>query len=332
MLVLFSVSGMLMAAPTVKFFGYQWLRYTWYQEGAEQDSVSDKNGFNIPRTYIRTSVKDDDVGYDARLTLDINNVAGAQTGADWSIWVKYGYVDLYKLIPIPEMTLRVGLQNMYFGTVDPWGYPIATSAAFGDRHKIAPASAEQGVALVGLIPGGWGEYQLALYNGAGYKKLEDNTEKMGVASLLVVPFPSISVRGSYLRTNTNAFGQPAKEYSASAVVLNFNSGPISSFVEYNVRTMAKDASAVKSGVTEGISSFLGVEIIEGLSVNLRYDMLNPDTMAARDEKNYYMGSIGYKFDKNLDIQIAYELEQYKFPSGNPNENKNTLLVQTKYAW
>ena len=330
---------MVSAEPVVKFYGYQWLNYEVYQVGASQETTADKNSFYIPRTYLRTSVKDDDIGIGGYLTLDINNVqygqqvaTTASAGAvDFAIWIKYGYVDIK--MPVPEMTLRLGLQNFYFGSVDTWSYPIALSAAYGDRQKIVPASADAGVALVGLIPEGWGSYELALYNGSGYKKMEDNAEKMYAGNVTLVPLPGLSIRTSYLKTITNALNAATKDYSATGVVLGFASGPIEASVEYNVKEEVKNASASKSGVMEGMTAFLGVKVLDNVSVNFRYDAHNPDTGTKRDEVNYVMAGVKYVMDKNMEFQLCYELEQPKILTGSPNnDHKNKFVAQTKWSW
>ncbi len=327
------------AEVKVKFHGYQWVRYEVVQVGATQDSTSDKNSFYIPRTYLRTNVDDSESGIKGRLTLDINNdqygqkvATTAAAGAiDWAIWVKYGYVDFP--LPIPEATLRVGLQNFYFGSVDKWSYPITTSAAYGDRQKIVPSSAEQGIALVGLLPEGFGDYEIAIYNGAGYKKLEDNAEKMYLVSSTIVPLPGLSIRGSYLKTITNAINAATKDYSATGVVLTYATGPLEASVEYNVKKEVKNATATRSGVMEGVSVYLGAKVMDPLTLSLRYDAHNPDTGIARNEINYIMAGITYKISSKVDLQLSYEFEQPKFLTGHPNnDHKNKFIAQTKWSW
>lgn len=328
-----------MAEFKVTFQGYQWLRYEVIQVGAKQDSTSDRNSFSIPRTYLRMRAIDSSLGIGGFLTVDINNdqfgqkvATTASAGAvDWGIWVKYGYVDFD--LPVPEMKLRVGLQKFYFGSVDKWAYPITLSQAYADRHRIIPSSAEQGIALVGILPEGWGDYELAVYNGAGYKKLEDNAEKMYVVSSTIVPLPGLSVRGSYLKTITNAIDAPTRDYSATGVVVTYATGPVEAWVEYNVKKEVRNATATNSGVREGVIAYLGVKLFDPLLLSLRYDAHNPDTGAERDEVNFIMAGLTYSLSDKIDLQFSYELEQPKMLTGHPNnDHRNRFQVQTKWSW
>ncbi|MCE5301042.1 MAG: hypothetical protein LLG37_09275 [Spirochaetia bacterium] len=337
MIVVLSFSAMASAAVDSKFYGYQWVRYQFYQEGASAVSLTASSTFSIPRTYLRWKVTDAELGYSGNLTLDVNMTKGGQENQkiDWAAWMKYGYVELTNIpmLKDADITVRLGQQKVYFGTIDSWEYPMIEKN-IDDKLKVC-SSADMGVALDGNIPGGWGNYQLALYNGIGYKNLDSNMEKAYNASLLVTPIPGIYVRGSYLQQITSALGMSGnsvKDKRATAVVVGGATGPIEGSVEYLVSCDDSAASASKTGVTVGVSTYLGVKVINPVSVHLRWDTWNPDTKAVRDEMNMIaVGTNVQLAGTGVVLQLNYQLEQPQFPDGGSNnlmkKNKNTWTAQ-----
>ena len=346
------------AEPVVKFYGYQWLRYESKVVGSSVDNAIDTSLFSIPRTYLRLKVTD--TGYEGNITLDINNVAGAQgvsqsftavtytttavTGTiDWAAWLKYASVDFTKVPGLEQIDaqLRVGIQKVYFGTLDVWEYPLIDKEPV-DRNGIA-SSADFGAAIVGRLPNGFGQYELAAFSGSGYKKIDTNAEKMYNASLLITPLPGIYMRGSYIHNITSALGAAVtKDFNATAAVVGYASGPIEGWTEYMTRFDASKASGSASGVLVGWSSYLGINLSDSIQLNAMWMQNNPDTKVVRDDRNVWQAGINYKLNEAVLLQFGYEVDQLKFPNnavgkGNSTNdtgtaNLNYFWAQTKWSW
>ena len=327
--------------PELSFNGYQWLRYT---AGYDNQKFI-KSAFSVERTYITTKVKADD--YEAELTLDMPNTqygqvvnaaaVPAQGAVDWASWVKSAFVD-FKTLPLlkeADIRIRLGVQKSYFGTIDTWSYQLIDKA-MEDTLKVAD-SANQGIALIGTIPFGFGDYQVAMYNGNGYKKIEDNLGKMLMGSINVVPLVGISVRGSYAVNNIGenrwTDGAPDtklyQQTSRGAVVISLASGPIESYFE-GLEQQTKKATG-KSGILQGFSGYLGVKIMDPLQICLRFDTINPDTEVERDEYNVYYAGVNYKIQEKVLLQVNYQLTQEKASNYQAKAVTNNLLM-TQVKW
>lgn len=328
-----AVAVPLFAAPEVKFSGYQWYRYELKYTGVTEASSK----FYVARTYITTDVADTVNAYAAKLTLDINNLgtqsasitgnttSGYAVGSslDWAIWIKLAYVDFNALIPVPDMKLRAGLQGVYYGTGDKWGYQLFP-VPFNDNFGMS--SADMGVALVGSAFDKFAEYEVAVYNGTGYKKVDTDFEKAVVANLKLNIFDWLSVRGSWMH-----------EYkkTVAGCVLFFKAFGIDGYAEYDSGAV-KAAEPGKSGVAEGLSFYAGAPIIGPVSMHVRYDTFNPDTMVKRDEWNKYIAGINIEAaEKKILLQLDYELlmpKYYEPSTAALAKNSNTFLAQLKWVW
>ncbi|HDT14716.1 MAG TPA: hypothetical protein ENN55_00725 [Firmicutes bacterium] len=319
---LFSASAS--AKLTTKFYGYQWLTYQHQVKG--MDDVA-KSGLSINRTYLRWKFEDKEIGYSAGLTLDIPNSAGAQDGVDFGVWVKNGYVDFSTIPVISDYNakLRLGMHSVYFGTMDLWKYPTIEKT-ITDKNKVI-SSADLGMSVIGSIPGGFGEYTLSAYNGAGYKKIENNVEKQYAATLTLVPIPGLTVRGSYITRNANAHGDPAETVAATDVFVQYVTGPLTALVEYVVK---EDYSNGKT--SEGFMTFLSMKATDVLELVARWDNWNPDTKTSNDEMNTYILGMNYEINSKVLLQLNYQLDQPQFGGYAESKHSNKWTAQVKYGW
>lgn len=349
-----------------KFYGYQWLRYTDIVLGAD---IQKDSGMSIPRTYLRWKMEDKDAGWVGEITLDIVSEKGGQvvstssakTSAtdadgsgttitvththsydkasgkvDFAIWPKYGYVD-FKAIPVLkdiDAKIRVGLQKNYFGTVELWEYPLIEKTITDLRKVIS--SADLGVALLGDLPEGYGEYQLAMHNGSGYKNLDSNVEKQYSGSLMLLPIPGLMLRGSYMINNQAAHGTDSKIKRASDFVaqytINFLPVPMQILGEYVVVEDPLHAGSGKSGVSVGYMLFGSIDLLNWMQLAFRFDNWNADTSKANDETNLYIAGVNLKINENNLLQLNYQLEQPQFGGFPATSHKNTLMAQLKWSW
>lgn len=106
-------------------------------------------------------------------TLTSSTKSGSIDGA--GLKIKYAYVDFGGFIPVKDMTLTAGMQKVYFGSIYDWSYTLIGKAP-SDEHKVVNSS-DLGITLNGFFPSGFGEYQLGIYNGEGYKKIGANVKE-----------------------------------------------------------------------------------------------------------------------------------------------------------
>jgi hypothetical protein len=311
--------------PQVALFGQAFIRYTYQNATTGAAPVS---AFSVARSYFGVKVTGD--GYAACVTMDVPNSSGAQKDIDFGAWLKACYADFNKILP--GLTLRAGIQRMYFGTLDTWAYPVI-EIPFEDKNKVM-GSADQGIAAIWEAPSGYGTVEAAIYNGNGYKKMEDNTEKLYVGSVKILPFAGtqlkdIYARVSYLKTLKNGFDRPAIDLFSTAILLGFKNDICWGHAEYLVRNDGSLALPGKSGVGEGLSFFAGVRIWGPFAANFRFEEWNPDTKTARDEVNTYIAGINYEFNKKVTVQLNWQSDQTKFGGF---ENYNKILTQVKIDW
>jgi hypothetical protein len=336
------------ADVTTTFYGYQWLRYDYQAVGGSYGApaTGSNNTFSIPRTYLRWKVAGD--GYEGNITLDINNTnagenSGKNMGAitmgsiDWASWLKYAYVEFNNIpyLSSIDAVIRAGQQAVYFGTIDTWQYPTVEKT-IEDLHSFV-SGCDNGVALVGKLPQGYGSYEAAIYNGTGYKdtaedSTQDITDKAYDLSLNITPIAGLYVRGSYFKKLTNVFGSIAKNYSASAVVVGGATGPIEAFEEY-VTCVGITGNV---GAAVGWESYLGMNLTDLVELHLRIDTYDPDTKVARNEQNTYIAGVNLNLTKATVLQLDYELTENKFPGSGAKDNNitnnNQFISQIAWKW
>jgi len=322
------------AEVEMKFYGQQWLRYEYVFSGA--DPVS--NSFYVPRPSLRLKAKDFDAGFEGFLTLDINNDRNGQKvtstasagSVDWGIWVKYGYISLSKLPLLSDagIVLQAGVIPVYFGVVGTWPYPLIEKAVEDRLGYIG--SADQGIALSGKLPENWGSYELAVYNGSGVKKMEDNAEKGWLANIKVSPVQEIYATVSYYRTLTNALNCPAQRFDLTAAVIGGKAGDFEAFAEYVVNNSSDNRTEGKSGTGEAYSVFASYNLMKNLGFTARYDMRDPDTFVRKDEYNTFIAgaNIGLAGETAV-LQLNYQLDTPKF-RGTGIKNSNLWMAQVKW--
>ena len=163
--------------------------------------------------------------------------------------LKYAYLDFSNLIPIPDLTTTVGLQKVYFGSIYDWSYNLIGKAPT-DEYKYAN-SADYGISLNGYLPGGWGEYQLGIYNGEGYKNygsnLKDNIDPAFLANLRIVPTAGLTIGGSVMTNGSErklklADATENSSYNTQLLadgILRAAFGPLDIWAEYQYKDMLR---------------------------------------------------------------------------------------------
>jgi len=188
LMLLISFAGSLTAGET-KLSMEIWNRYS-----ANLDGTTLTSGlFSVERGYfsLEPVISDNLKG---RFTLDFFSSDKFADGV--GIKMKYAYVDFKT--PVPDMSLQAGMIKTYFGTIYDWTY-ATIDKSFDDKNKIV-SSADYGIAASGLIPAGFGEYAVSIYNGEGYSKtgsLADANPAFAF-NLRLIPLTGITLGGSVL--------------------------------------------------------------------------------------------------------------------------------------
>ena len=314
------------ADTQVSFSGYQWLRYEMRYMGTDElYSI-----MYVPRTYLTMDLKDEVNSYSAKLTLDINNLGSltyvplpskpAATNLDWLIWIKTAYVEFPKILTVLDTKVRVGIQPVYFGTLDRLTGVI--EIPYEDTIALY-ATMDFGTAITGKILDGMFNYEIGIYNGSGYKKLETNFEKLALGSLQFNIANLGSLRGSY-------FKEGARTATSGLIWLNWSI--LEGYAEYLV-SQNKVSVGAPLVTSEGISCYFGVKVYDQIQLVARYDTYNPDTRIAADEWNRYIAGVNYEaVAKRVIVMIDYQLKQPKFPTGSNHDNDNLWMTQIKWSW
>lgn len=117
---------------------------------------------------------------------DVKSTTVASYYDGWSVRLKNAYVDLDL---IPMTTIRAGMIGTpWIPTVEKaWGYRFV-KPTLTDAEKLM-SSADMGAAAIVKIPDGYGEIMLAVLNGVGYSKPEDDKYKDICPRITINPMP-----------------------------------------------------------------------------------------------------------------------------------------------
>ncbi len=300
---------------------YSWFRYTYEQE----DGVTNMSEFAVKRGYLRwehqfiEEIK-------SRVTLDFFSSHKDPHGA--GLKLKDAYVDFKYLIP--EGKITVGLQKNYFGLVYDWNY-ITIEKALEDKEKLV-ASRDYGISVGGNIPNGFGEWNLEIVNGEGYKKTGDdiNTEIAYLGNIRVILLPGITIGASLL--NENAKESPYEKRMLAAGVGRIAYGPIDVWLEYLWADRGDKNNPINS---QGYMIMpILKDVLPNLDIVTRYDHWDPNMEEEKDGHERYIVGFNYHFTKGpkgtpgVMLQVNFERKQ-KEDGSKPTDQ---LLVQLRWEF
>ncbi|MEO0085978.1 MAG: hypothetical protein ABIK37_05045, partial [candidate division WOR-3 bacterium] len=198
LLVLFAAVAALLATSAfaleqgeTEFEHNGWFRYT---NQSNKFKVTDPSvsRFALERGYVRLSHQWTNQLF-TKFTLDFHSSDKYADGA--TVRLKEAYADL--AIPfLKDFNFTAGLQKHYFGLIYSWDYTHPDKSLADDRGVCA--SADYGLTVNGFLPGGFGEVQLGVYNGEGYKyagKYVEISPEL-LANLRLTPFAGVQVGAS----------------------------------------------------------------------------------------------------------------------------------------
>lgn len=309
------------AAASTTFYGYTWFRETGTSD-LYHDTSNNTSKMSVERTYLRWKLSYED-NLEGNLTLDIPIKAGNTSNSDWTTLVKNAYVDVKNQLPL-DTTIRIGQQPVYFAMIDKWDYSIIYKNLEDNLGLIS--SADLGVGLLGYLPGGWGDFQIAALGGNGYAKpTETDNNTATDISLNIIPLPGLSIRGSIYNSvvsSGDAFAKAGvsagKWYNGVAV--NYYWGPLW-FMWEGVEGMKPNSVMSDSLKVSGNSKMALWNVTDQWQVAVREDVYDPDVnndLAGTDNKTnskqtQLMYGINYKWFADLMLQLDYS--NLKFDGG-----------------
>ena len=309
-----------------------WNRWTYQMI----DGDVTKNEMALKRGYFRLEPKFSE-NIKGRFNLDFFSDDDNEVADGAGLKIKYAYLDFKNLLPIKETTLTVGLMKTYFGTIYEWTYPTIDGDP-SDKYKFV-SSTDFGFGVSGKIPNSFGSYNLAIYNGEGYKKVGDNinTDMNYVANLRVTPIAGVTLGGSYMfRSENDSDADDLEEYNLIAGVGKFAFGPFSLLAQYLMKDKDKPNVDGYEKVNTTAMSFLPVfKVNNNFDILARYDIYDPDTDTENDGYNTIVAGFNYhiirdaKNNPKLFVQTNYQLKQYE---ADDSDDVSELLVQLRWIF
>ncbi len=324
LLLIVFVSGILAAdMEAVKTSGVIYLDYIYdVNDFGKGDGF---NKFDLERAYVTFDSKISDSAK-IRVRTDVyNNTKSVSFTADgkdirvgsyydgWAVRIKNAYVDLNL---IPMTTISVGLIGTpWIPTVEKaWGYRFVKST-FPDAVKLF-ASADLGVSLAFKIPQNYGEFVIAVLNGNGYSKIEDDKYKDIVPRITINPLPNddilkgLSMSGYYY-LGKKASGDDSVDKTRAGGLLSFNYDFINIGGEFET---SKDADV--NGM--GFSVFGDVKLakflpspLNNLGILGRFDSWDANTDKDDDAHTVLIVGLIYSITKNVNAVINLEQKTYE---------------------
>ncbi|MCF7859092.1 MAG: hypothetical protein K9N07_07200 [Candidatus Cloacimonetes bacterium] len=305
------------------------------------DGENTKNELALHRAYFRlepvfsTKIK-------GRFNLDFFSDDGAANGV--GIKLKYGYLD-FKDYLWTDATFTFGLMKNYFGTIYSWEYETIDKDP-ADKYKFA-SSTDYGMGISGYLPQGYGSYNVAVYNGEGYKKTGNDvdTNMEYLVNMRFVPVAGLEIGGSFVM-NKNYIEDADKdeEITKLAGVARITMLPnIDLRAQYLTRIEKKDWD--DSEKTVNAISFMPLIDLNGFSnidmqLVFRYDIYDDNADMDDDDAdsgafdtiiaglNYFIQRDS-KNNPKLWIQANYQMTNMKAEG---IENESEIMVQLRWKF
>lgn len=262
------------------------------------NKLGNASAFEITRAYL---------GYEyflskkfySRITLDVADPGTG--GLQMTDFLKFAYLQ-YKS---DKISARFGMipTTMYSLQESVWGYRYIAKT-FQDAYKLGP-SADLGVS-VEYSPASFVSLDLAMFNGEGFKKIQNDTTFKTAFGLTIKPAKGLSVR-AYYDVMDKDVTQSTAAFFAGYTVKKFRAGFEYSFQNNNEMKTGNDLS--------GFSVFSSLGVSEKITLFARYDYLKsgiPENSADPWNKNRDGQIIfaGFDYTPVKGVRIAPVLQEF----------------------
>jgi len=334
------------ASAQVKLSMELWNRWTYKMIDDTDDAV--KNELSLQRGYFSVEPKlTSDIK--GRFTLDFFSSDKLSDGA--GIKLKYAYLDFANYL-WKDATFSFGLMKNYFGTIYDFKYETIDKDP-SDKYGFA-SSTDYGMGISGYLPNGIGEYNLATYNGEGYKKTGSgiDTNMSYLINLRFFPVPGLTIGGSFCLDNKASSYEDGSgnevDYDETinkmAVVGRITMLPNVDFrAQYLTRTHTnKEWNGNSEEETEKTINAISImpiiklsEIInQNMEIVLRYDMYDDDADIDDDDaasKAYdtIIGGVNYYISSKVLVQANYMMKDYK---NEEKKDESEIMMQLRWKF
>ncbi len=310
-----------------------WNRWTYQMI----DGDVTKNEMALKRGYFRLEPKFSE-NIKGRFNVDFFSDDDNKVADGAGLKIKYAYLDFKNLLPIKESTLTVGLMKTYFGTIYEWNYTTIEGDT-SDKYKFV-SSTDFGFGVSGKIPNGFGSYDLAIYNGEGYKKVGKNinTDMNYAANLRITYFAGVTLGGSYMfKSENDSDADNREECNLIAGIGKFAFGDFTLLTEYLYKVKSlPNAIPEEDDVTSSVITIMPVyKINDKIELLARYDIYDPDTDKDDDVENTIIAGLNYyimrdaKNKPKLFVQTNYQMTQFEDDN---KDDESELLVQLRWIF
>ena len=188
-----------------------------------------------------------------------------------------------------------------------------------------------GIALAGSAMEKKINYELAMYSGGGYTKLDTDMLKALCANININAFDGLNIIMTYYnKEGINSSDSGAGKFIFSEILLTYKYGSLLESYLAAIEVLGP-ASAGKSGVKQIVSAHAGYKITDWVSVFSRIDVENPDTFAGNDETNQYYAGLLFPVAEKAVFMMNYSLKQKRI-QGPLDYNENIFVAQVKWDW
>jgi phosphate-selective porin len=213
----------------------------------------------------------------------------------------------------PMATLRVGQMKYKFtreGNESGYAMPFITRAnvvesVWLNAGRTGGAGRDIGIELMGKTKSPIGiEYALAVFNGNGPNKTDDNNSKDIFGRLILTPAPGLEIGGSFF-TGKEQVGSPAvkRDVEGWGLDAQFTRGPIRVRGEY-VKGEFDNATGAATE-PEGWYLLGGYKVLPNLELLARYDFVDLNANAAAQEIDQFTIGFTYEFKKGTRFMVNY---------------------------
>jgi hypothetical protein len=265
----------------------------WFRYHIDRmDESTQRSAFTVERGYIGLGYGwNSDVNGQMTINVFSSQTSSGVTG--WDFELRDAYLNLNYFVPNGK--IRVGLQKNYFGTVHDWKY-MTVRRSLADAVGVVQER-DYGVAFLGSMPDGMGEWSLAVMNGegfsSGFNPVWADKQPGLMGTVRYIPMRETVIGVSYLRDKRYVYRWDTWGYESDArigyedrtaysVMARWGTGPFSVLGEYLYYDYAipdrEEPEHCTMNVTgSGFSVFPMIRLTEKFDVVGRYDTWDPDT-------------------------------------------------------
>jgi hypothetical protein len=301
------------------------------QWGAELDSLSPANNFDITRAYLN-AVGRFNGGFMVRLTGDVYHDADATARGSLLYRLKYAYAAW-----TPEgsaLTVRFGLtQTPWLDWEEAlWDYRMQGTMPMERNGYVS--SADFGVAVDGNINHELVDFQVGVYNGENYNTTPGDQHKdvMGHVSVRLLATDDGSRVGGLRLTGYAQLGTPSSGGTRNRFVgmLAYKSKMVTLAGEFISATDTVTAPA-RAKTTGRVIAAYGVFHVPASKVAIigRVDLDDPNTSVSNDKRTEIIAGVSYQLSPN--VRLLADLDNVSFENS-ALKKVTQALFQTQFTF